>query len=99
MAESLKLPAGIWKSALDGLLAVDDAGELARITGPTLLIWGERDEFFSRDGSGGPGSRDPRRPTAHLPGDGSCGAVGTPRAGRQRLTRLYWTVELRSRAC
>jgi non-heme chloroperoxidase len=48
VAESLKLPAGIWKSALDGLLAVDDARDLARITGPTLLIWGDRDEFFSR---------------------------------------------------
>jgi non-heme chloroperoxidase len=49
VAESLKLPAHIWKSALDGLLAVDDAEDLGKITAPTLLIWGERDEFFSRE--------------------------------------------------
>ena len=49
VAESLKLPAHIWKSALDGLLAVDDAGDLGQITAPTLLIWGERDGFFSRE--------------------------------------------------
>jgi non-heme chloroperoxidase len=49
VAESLKLPAQIWKSALDGLLAVDDAEDLGKITAPTLLIWGERDGFFSRE--------------------------------------------------
>jgi non-heme chloroperoxidase len=40
VAESLKLPARIWKSALDGFLAVDDAADLGRITVPTLLMWG-----------------------------------------------------------
>jgi non-heme chloroperoxidase len=49
VAESLKLPAHIWKRALDGILAVEDAGDLGKITAPTLLIWGERDGFFSRE--------------------------------------------------
>jgi pimeloyl-ACP methyl ester carboxylesterase len=48
VAESVKLPARLWKSALDGLLAVDDADNLGQITTPTLIIWGEQDEFFSR---------------------------------------------------
>ena len=48
VAESVKLPARLWKSALDGLLAVDDAENLGQITTPTLIIWGEQDEFFSR---------------------------------------------------
>jgi pimeloyl-ACP methyl ester carboxylesterase len=49
VAESLKLPARVWKGVLDGILAVDDAGDLGRITAPTLLIWGDRDGFFARD--------------------------------------------------
>jgi non-heme chloroperoxidase len=49
VAESLKLPARVWKSALDGLLAGDDVGDLGRITAPTLLIWGDRDEFFFQE--------------------------------------------------
>ena len=49
VAESLKLPANVWQRALDGILAVDDAADLLRITAPTLLIWGERDGFLSRD--------------------------------------------------
>jgi non-heme chloroperoxidase len=49
VAESLKLPARVWKRALDGLLAVDDAGDLGQITAPTLLMWGERDGFFFRE--------------------------------------------------
>jgi non-heme chloroperoxidase len=40
VAESLKLPARVWKSALDGLFAFDDTAELGRIAAPTLLIWG-----------------------------------------------------------
>jgi pimeloyl-ACP methyl ester carboxylesterase len=48
VAESLKLPARVWKSALDGLLAMDDSADLGRITAPTLLIWGEQDSFFFR---------------------------------------------------
>lgn len=48
VTESLKVPAHVWKSALDGLLAVDDAAELRDIAVPTLLLGGERDEFFSQ---------------------------------------------------
>ena len=39
----------LWQRALDGILAVDDAADLLRITAPTLLIWGERDGFFSHE--------------------------------------------------
>lgn len=47
VAESLKLPARVWRSALDGLVAFDDAADLGRITVPTLLIWGNRDAVVS----------------------------------------------------
>jgi non-heme chloroperoxidase len=49
VAESLKLPARLWRSALDGLVAFDDAAGLGRITAPTLLIWGDRDAVVSME--------------------------------------------------
>ena len=49
VAESLKLPARLWREVFDGLLAFDDAEQLGRIAAPALLIWGERDELFPRE--------------------------------------------------
>jgi non-heme chloroperoxidase len=49
VAESLKLPARVWKRALDALVAFDDAADLGRITAPTLLIWGDHDAVVSRE--------------------------------------------------
>jgi non-heme chloroperoxidase len=49
VAESLKLPARVWKSTLEGLFAFDDAAELGRIAAPTLLIWGEWDRWLPRE--------------------------------------------------
>jgi non-heme chloroperoxidase len=49
VAQSLKAPARVWRSALEGLLGFDDAADLGRIVAPTLLLWGERDGLFSRE--------------------------------------------------
>jgi non-heme chloroperoxidase len=48
VAESLKLPAHVWKGALDGQMTANDLGQLARIAAPTLILWGERDALFPR---------------------------------------------------
>jgi pimeloyl-ACP methyl ester carboxylesterase len=48
VAESLKLPARLWREMLNGLVDYRDADELGRITAPTLLIRGERDALFPR---------------------------------------------------
>jgi non-heme chloroperoxidase len=48
VAESLKVPARVWRDALDGLFATDDGPDLGRIDAPTLILWGEHDAFFSR---------------------------------------------------
>jgi non-heme chloroperoxidase len=48
VGESRKLPARVWRDALDGLVAFDDTGDLGRIAAPTLLIWGDRDATVSR---------------------------------------------------
>jgi pimeloyl-ACP methyl ester carboxylesterase len=49
VAESLKLPARLWREVFDSLLDFDDMGQLERIVAPTLLIWGERDALFPRE--------------------------------------------------
>ena len=46
--ESLKVPARVWRSALDGMLRADPAGTMARVTARTLLIWGTKDSVTGR---------------------------------------------------
>lgn len=48
VAESLRLPARLWREVADGMLAGDAVERLDRITAPTLIIWGDRDGFFPR---------------------------------------------------
>ena len=49
VAESCRLPAHVWRSTLDGLLAYEDETDLARVRAPTTLVWGDRDAIVSRD--------------------------------------------------
>ena len=48
VAESLKVPARVWRAALEGQRRTDLTGELARIDAPTLILWGGRDEISPR---------------------------------------------------
>jgi pimeloyl-ACP methyl ester carboxylesterase len=45
VAEGARLPLGIWRACLKEIAAYDDFAELARIAAPTILFWGERDNF------------------------------------------------------
>ena len=47
VAESLKLPARVWRAALAGQLAVDYAAQVNRIQMPTLVLRGDHDRLFS----------------------------------------------------
>lgn len=43
--ESLKLPAAIWRAAIDEVRREDRSALLGRIAAPTTIIWGDRDGF------------------------------------------------------
>jgi non-heme chloroperoxidase len=46
--ESLKVPARVWRATFADFLVADFSTELATIQAPTLIAWGDRDEYFSR---------------------------------------------------
>lgn len=46
-AETLKVPARVWRDALAGLAAANTEGELGLIDVPTLIVWGDRDSIFT----------------------------------------------------
>ena len=48
VAESLKLPARVWRAALAGQLAADYAAQVNRIQMPTLILRGDHDTIFSQ---------------------------------------------------
>jgi len=48
VAESLKLPAQVWHSAMDGMLATERAAGLAGTPLPTLILWGDQDTLCTR---------------------------------------------------
>jgi non-heme chloroperoxidase len=49
VAESLKLPAWVWRAAFAGLLEMDLSAGLPRIEQPVLLVHGERDAAVTRE--------------------------------------------------
>lgn len=49
VGESLKVPAHVWHAALRPYLTTDFAADLANVTVPTLLVWGDRDTFTGRN--------------------------------------------------
>lgn len=48
LAESLKVPAHVWRAALRGQLDEDVGPEIAAIVAPTLILWGDRDAIAAR---------------------------------------------------
>ena len=48
-SESLKVPAGVWKQALEEMLVEDHTAQLSQITAPTLILYGDHDGIFFRE--------------------------------------------------
>jgi len=46
VAESMRVPARVWRDSLAGLLAVDYTDRLPGLRMPALLLWGDHDEIF-----------------------------------------------------
>ncbi|MBE7549980.1 MAG: alpha/beta hydrolase [Anaerolineales bacterium] len=46
--ESLKVPAWVWKAALEAHLEADYLNELGKIKVPTLILWGDQDAIHPR---------------------------------------------------
>ena len=46
--QSMKLPARVWQAALAGVLAENYKPKLGKIKTPTLILWGDRENIFSR---------------------------------------------------
>src|SRR5690606_4958297 len=60
LAESMKLPAALWREVFRGIMAYDDLADLGLIAAPTLLLWGDHDALFPRE--------DQQRLTQAIPG-------------------------------
>lgn len=48
--DGVRMPAHVWREALDGLCTAVPPTEAGTITAPTLIIWGGRDELLPRAG-------------------------------------------------
>jgi pimeloyl-ACP methyl ester carboxylesterase len=48
VAESLKLPASVWRGVMAGMLATDPATQLRAGGVHTLILWGDHDSVFTR---------------------------------------------------
>lgn len=50
VAESVKLPANVWKNAMEGLMETNYLNRFKKITVPVLILWGDKDVFtFLKD--------------------------------------------------
>ena len=48
VAESLRVPANVWRATFAEFLATDFSNEARQIQAPTLIVWGDRDNIVSR---------------------------------------------------
>ena len=48
VGEGMKVPARVWKAALEPYRSVNFSAELTKIRVPTILVWGDRDGFTGR---------------------------------------------------
>ena len=47
--DGVRIPAHVWREAFNGLTAARPPTDVATITAPTLILWGDHDELLTRD--------------------------------------------------
>ncbi len=72
VSETMKVPAHVWRSAFSELLQVNQGPILCEVNAPTLLVWGNQDQIFTRRDqeallSGIPDSRLEELDAGHAP--------------------------------
>jgi len=72
VAESRKAPARVWRAALNGILAFDDASALGRITAATLVLGGQQDALFTCEEQAAVAAAIPRARLTLYPETGHC---------------------------
>ena len=49
VSDGVRMPAHVWRDVFTGLITATPPTELATITTPTLIMWGDRDELLKRE--------------------------------------------------
>jgi non-heme chloroperoxidase len=72
VANSRRMPARVWKAAIDGLIEAGAPTETGTIAAPTLILWGDRDAFCPRSDQDGLLTAIPEARLRTYPGTGHC---------------------------
>lgn len=48
VADGIAMPVRVWKDALEGLYSAEPPTQVGKISAPTMIIWGDRDELLPR---------------------------------------------------
>jgi rifampin ADP-ribosylating transferase len=82
--DGVRMPANVWRQALDGLIPARPTTETGTITAPTPIIWGCPRRAAVLGGRAGAGSRHPWLAAGGLRGHRAPCPLGATRAGGER---------------
>lgn len=90
--ENLKVPARIWRDALDGLLAAEAPLDADVISAPTLIVWGTRDTLLPRADQEAMAAKIPGARLVIHDGVGHLPVIEVPKRVAADLTALCDTI-------
>lgn len=93
--ESLKVPARVWRNALEGLLAAEPPLDAGMISAPTLIAFGSRDPVLPRAEQEAMATEIPGARLVIYEGIGHLPVIEAPELVAADLTALYDTIATR----